>query len=286
MPAIGFKCPKENMEVPFEYCANKCECPCMSSPLLTQVIGEPKDRAPNSFHVTEIPTPEQIIYLKRTNLYYTSPFDKIWMVMGSGVHSLLEESAKTLDPERYEIEKEFMVDFGYATIKGRPDLYDRLRRDLLDYKTGKGYKASLLKQGVWEEKDSYLWQMNIYKLLAYPEAQSLTLEYIVKDWSIDMGIEFGIQPVEQIVVPIIPQAKAETIMQTWLQKHLTNINGDTQPAPCTQSDVWFNFNKRSKNFMVPVRCKYYCEVSHLCPQFAQYKKEESYAEKARVYPKR
>jgi len=280
----GFVCPYSGKDIPFEHCTDKCEVHCMSQPLLLSLISD-RTEVSDVFHVTELATPEQIVYLKRTNDYFVHPFNLIWAVLGSAVHTIIEGQRDKVSIERYVIENPFVVDFGYAKVRGRADIYDKESFILYDYKTMKGYKAKRLLAGEWKD-EPYMWQMNFYKKLAFPEAKVLMIEAIIKDWSRAMQDSDNLHPVERIEVPILSEAKVEAQLQEWLHKHVTNLSGDTKPIKCKQSDVWYNTNPRSKNCGVPLRCRDYCEVNSMCQQYRDYLDGVNDAERARVYPKR
>jgi len=284
MPCKGFICPYSGKDTPFDYCTSKCPINCMSQPLLMALIRENREE-PNVFHVTELATPEQIVYLKRTCDYFIHPFNLIWAVLGTAVHTIIEGQKDKLDPARYIMEESFEVDMGYAKIRGRADVYDTEAKILYDYKTMKGYKAKRLMDGEWKD-EPYMWQLNFYRKLAFPEAKTLMIEALIKDWSRAMQDSDNVHPIERVEVPILADEQVERQLQAWLHKHTTNLSGGTTPAPCKQSDVWFNTNPRSKNCGVPLRCRDYCEVSSKCQQYAQFLEGASDAERARVYPKR
>jgi hypothetical protein len=284
MGLIGFICPFSGQEVPFSHCSTDCHIHCMSQPLLMALMREQREVDNTKFHVTELPTPEQIVYLKRTCDYYSHPFNLIWAVLGTAVHTIIEGQKDKVDPNRYDIECPFEVDFGYAKVTGRADIYDKEAKILYDYKTIKAYKAKRLLEGEWEG-ESYLWQLNMYKALHFKDAESLMIEAIIKDWSPKIQDEDNIHPIERIVVPMLKQSKVEKQIRDWLAIHVHNLSNATY-KPCTKNDVWFQMNPRSKNYLVPLRCRDYCEVNKHCQQYRDYLNGVTDAEKSRVYPAR
>ena len=284
MPQVGFICPYSGQNVEHKQCMEDCNIQCMSQPLLMALMREYKDE-PNTFHVTELATPQQIVYLKRTQDYFVHPFNLIWAVLGTAVHTIIEGQKDRIPGDRYVIECPFVVDFGYAKVRGRADIYDTEAKILYDYKTIKAYKAKRLIEGEWEG-EPYQWQLNFYKVLKFYDAESLMIEAIVKDWSKDIQEKDDIHPIERILVPIIPSGQVEAQLQAWLQAHVNNINGKATPIPCTKNDVWYQANPRSKNCGVPLRCRDYCEVCGFCKQYKDYLAGETDAERSRVYPAR
>ena len=260
MPLIGLTCPKDSMNRTPAVCM-ACHG-CMSKPLLKAIIGEYREVKKERWSVTEILDPPQLVYLRRNRDYYCNPYSLVWAVFGSAVHNILQhhgDGSTEENPTQYEVEKKFEAPVCGITLVGKVDLWDKEEKALWDYKTIKEYSVLLMKKGVWDNK--YKDQMNIYKVYGFPTAEKLMLECIVKDHRADSECN----PVEDIEVPI--ENVAQVIIQTndLLRKHL-----DTQETgiftPCTDEERWINKNPRSKNYMIPLRCRDYCAVSSICPQ--------------------
>ena len=265
---IGFKCPADGSEKPFEYCIATCPKRCMSFPLLMALANGSRDVDPAEYHVTEILNPPQVVYYSRNFTYFSHPFSLIWAVFGSAFHALIEsqhEFIHALESEDFVVEKNFKADLGFAVLSGTADLYDKKTKTLWDYKTIKSYAVKLLLQGDFSG-NKYKDQMNIYRAYGFPEAEHLMIEAVVKDWSAAVQDKDRIRPVEDIAIPIEPLAYTIQHAVALTQEHV-NAQVSGKPRECTEDERWINKNPKSKNCGVPLRCRDYCPVSEFCPQF-------------------
>ena len=264
---VGFVCPADGSNKPFEHCISSCPKRCMSFPLLMALANGSREVQPGVYHVTEILNPPQVVYYSRNFPYYSHPFSLIWAVFGSAFHALIEsqhEFIRTLESEDYDVEKNFKADLGFATLSGTADLYDRKSKTLWDFKTIKSYAVKMMLQGDFSG-NKYKDQMNIYRAYGFPEAEHLKIEAVVKDWSAAVQDKDRILPVEDIDVPIdlVSNTVAMTVART--QEHVT-AQETGAPRLCTDEERWINTNPRSKNCGVALRCRDYCPVSAYCMQ--------------------
>ena len=134
---------------------------------------------------------------------------------------------------------------------GRVDHYDVENRALVDYKTVKGYFVKKLRKDGWSST-AYDDQLNLYRAIGYPEAKTLWLEVVVKDWSPSMQKKDDIHAFERIRVPIydpnVVLKKAVKKIEDSMESHVRD---------CTEEETWGM-----------VRCERYCEVGIAgeCPQ--------------------
>ena len=268
----GFYCPKTGAETPFEHCFNNCDRRCMSLPMLAAMANTSRATVDGVYHVTEILNPPQVVYLSRTKPYYAFPSSLVWMLFGTGFHTVMEKGHALLEEMgfggRFEAEKNFKVEVvDGVTLSGTPDLYDKQERTLYDYKTIKGYAVKLMKAGDFSG-NKYKDQLNIYRAYSCPEAERLVIEAVVKDWTGDMIFRDGVDQVEDIDVPIESVEATKEMVHNKIVIHELVRKTGTIP-PCTPEDQWVNTNPRSKNFGVPLRCKSFCPVNRVCPQYKE-----------------
>jgi len=226
-----------------------------------------RKREPGIYHVTEILNPPQVVYLSRNEEFFTDPTAMIWSMLGSGVHGVLEDAGKSLG-ERYSIERNFIVDFGFASLSGTPDVFDNETKTIVDYKTIKSYAAKKLKSGDFGG-NKYKDQLNIYAAYGFPEAEHLVIEAIVKDWTRAMYLKDGLMPIEDIVVPLEPRGKTEEMTQRLLQEHV-RAQETGQYRECSCEEIWISQNPRSPDFGMPLRCRDYCGVNASCKQWREF----------------
>jgi hypothetical protein len=236
----------------------------MSIPFLTHLIDSQREVEEGVYHVTEILNPPQVVYLSRNMNNFADPYSMVWAMLGTGVHGILAGVGEKLG-DRYEIEKNFIVDFGYAKLSGTTDLWDKDEKVLWDYKTIKSYAVKKLLAGDWSGS-KYADQLNIYAAYGYPEAKRLVIEAVVKDWSPSIQLKDGIRPIEDINVPMHPQGCTEMMVQALLQEHV-RVQKEGGPRPCTDEEIWITTNPRSPNCGIPLRCRDYCPASSVCLQY-------------------
>jgi len=270
----GFLCPRDPLDPHTEtnYCLGECVEPCLPRPLLA-MLAEARDVVEGVYSVTEILNPPQQVYLYRNNPIYIRPSERLWAVFGSAWHAAMERGMSLLGEDirkDFEVEKEchFEIDFGYAKLRGTPDLYQKSTKTLTDFKTIKAYAVKKMKAGDWSG-NNYLWQTNIYRAFRYPEAERILLECVVKDWSMEVQRRDNILEFETIKMPLLDLGKVEKFTQERLQEHVANQKDPSKIRPCTDEERWINTNPRSRNYGKAIRCMYYCPVASICPQLAE-----------------
>ena len=252
----GFICRRG--EVNFEYCINYCPSRCHPLPLLFALMAH-REVVPNVYSVTEILNPPQIVYLRRNRPYYNTIESLIWMTLGTAWHSVVEAQEESIVEHGlggiHGVEQAFEVNINGTTLTGRADYYDGETKTLWDFKTMKVYPVKKIMAGDWEDS-TYKEQLNIYKVYGFPGAEHLKIEAIVKDWAIRTK---DVRPLEVIDVPMMPESEVRNMTEMLLMEH-TNAQKSGRPRECTDEERWYRNG-------VYQRCKDYCAVSGVCPQY-------------------
>jgi hypothetical protein len=268
----GFYCPKTGAEVVFADCFKKCASRCMSMPMIAAMSKISRDTVDGVYHVTEILNPPQVVHLSRTREYFATPSSLVWMMFGTGFHTVMEGGHQRLEEmgfdQRFVAEKNFKAEVNGVILSGTPDLYDSEEKTLWDYKTMKGYAAKLMIAGDFSG-NKYKDQLNIYRAYAYPNAERLMVEAVIKDWTPDMAIRDGVEQIEDIEVPMEGVAETKEMVLNKIVTHELTRKTGTIP-PCSMDEQWVNMNPRSKNYGMPVRCKSFCPVSKVCQQYKEF----------------
>lgn len=267
----GLYCPKTGAEVHFNECVEICKHRCMSLPMLLAMANTSRETVEGVYHVTEILNPPQVVFLSRTKPYFAYPSSLIWMLFGTGFHTVMEKGhgliAELGCEGQFESEKNFKVEVDGVTLSGTPDLYDHNSKTLYDYKTIKGYAVKLMKAGDFSG-NKYKDQLNIYRAYAYPQAERLVIEAVVKDWSGDMLFRDNVDQIEDIEVPMDNINAVKDMVTNKVVIHELVRKTGTIP-PCSPEDQWVNMNPKSKNYGVPLRCKSFCPVNKVCAQYQE-----------------
>jgi hypothetical protein len=264
----GFMCPKNGADVDFDQCINACGARCMSLPMIMAMSATSRKPEDGVYHVTEILNPPQIVHLSRTTKYYSHPSSLVWMLFGTGFHTVMEKGHGLIPEGKFIAEKNFKAEVGGVILSGTPDLYDIEAKTLYDYKTIKTYAVKMMKQGNFDG-NKYKDQLNIYRAYAHPEAENLVIEAVVKDWTVDSELRDGISQIEDIPVPVSPVDEVKEMVLNKVVVHEMVRKGGRCPE-CSMEDQWVNMNPKSKNYGVPIRCRDFCPVNRVCEQWKEY----------------
>lgn len=139
------------------------------------------------FSVTSLLNPPHQRLLKRKfyNYLESDVEDKIWILFGKGVHSVMESGADPGDvcEKRYEHVLDVLVngEVIHVTISGAIDYYNSLLKKIQDYKTCSAYALTndRILQG-------YMWQLNFYAYMLRQkgiEVKGVEDIFFVKDYS-------------------------------------------------------------------------------------------------------
>lgn len=284
MSLVGFLCPRDNQNKKFSYCWTKCQKHCNPVPLLMSLSKQNREPESNVYHVTEILSTPQQVYLSRNNDYYVSPNSLVDMHVGSTWHEKIEktkEFVKELGLEdEYLMEQNFRKYFGIIDgkihevkegeepwneeeliiLSGTSDLYVKSTKTLWDYKVMKYYWTfKYLSEGKWDDS-TIPWQLNIYRVFQYPEAKEIKILCYLKDFKLNMTEKYGLEQVEELQVPMIPDHLVKEKVVSLLTEHVMTQK-TCKPRPCTEDEMWNN----------KVRCTHYCNVRDICKQFAEEK---------------
>lgn len=292
-PQVGFACPKSGRNEIFDFCFKECQNKCLPLPLLLSLSKQSRESESNIYHVTEILTPPQIVYLKRNFPYYITPNSLIDSHVGSAWHAKIEETkgfVKELGLENeYLMEKNFKKHFKefnkriielqnppsedvitsvyrneVITLSGTSDLYVKSTKALWDYKVMKYYYTfKYLSEGKWND-NTIPWQLNIYRVYQYPDAKEIKILCYIKDWKMNFPERYCVDQIEELQVPMIPDHLVREKVVSLLTEHVTTQK-TCKPRPCTEDEMW---NRK-------VRCTNYCNVRDICKQFSTWKEDES-----------
>ena len=103
--------------------------------------------------------------------------DSIWMIFGTAVHKILEESKEAKDELK---ETKIAYEFDGYTLSGQQDLYSESLKKITDYKTGSVWKV------IKDDWDDYRTQCLYYALLFRKigfECDNADIVYFIKDYS-------------------------------------------------------------------------------------------------------
>ena len=268
MSLSGFICPLDQSKVAFRYCQYDCKSRCMELPILLSLMSS-REVVPGVYSVTEILKPPRIVNYNRQVNHYSSPFDLMFMQLGTAFHSIVEGQRGQCPNHLFERQLYFEspIDLGERTIllRGTPDQYDENTHTLTDYKTSGYFAIKMLMGGKWDDSD-YKAQVNLYRRHRFPDCKKMQLVMLVKDFSRKLKHE-GIPPLVTITVPFVPDDELDRETKIRLFDILDGEDDWTKSRDCMDKERWKHWKTGEM-----VRCEDYCLVAPECPQFQGEKK--------------
>jgi len=279
---VGFICPRTNEKVLFEACF-ACVDHCHPLPLIIALMKR-RPVVPNRYSVTEILNPPRIIDFSRRYPYFAKLESLVWGTFGTAWHNVVERSkAKIIElglGDDYKIET-FMeapisTPAGDITLTGIADLYHVPPKHLWDFKTMKNFAIQKIRSSKSWDGQTYHWQVNLYRRHGFPETEMMLMECIIKDWSEAVQEKYHLKPVETLEIPFIRDEVLDEYVKAKVAYILECEKDPSLIRDCTEEETWFNRNPKSKNFNQHLRCKSYCVISELCPQYQKWLLENKY----------
>jgi len=219
--------------------------------------------------------------------------DRLWALMGSSVHGVIENNLNPFSEMPLEIE------IDGTTIRGRLDLLDE-DKILRDWKCTSVYSFLLGDKLDWEQ------QLNIYAYILRKtrhEVRGLTINAILRDWSkrkAEMENDYPPIAFVEKQIELWTMERAEAFIRERIRLHQLPT-----PPPCTADEKWEKPTKyalmqkgrkraiklyssqfeaetccdKEKKQYVELRagectrCKSYCAVRKFCPEGIKTQKE-------------
>ncbi len=267
---------------------SKDYCPIKGRISVTQLIGEPLVRNLKMKHHDDL-------------VYDVS--DRLQALIGNGLHFYLFE--KTTEDEDFAEEK--LVDtIGGWDFVGKCDNYSPENKSIIDFKTCKIW-AWIYRDEADSQINSYVKQMNCYvwqwRRRGF-EVNTAYLDLFFKDWAkTKASYEKNYPPCQfvRLEVPVWDFEKQERYIRERLEYHTTNRFTECSPISKWQSETryaamktggkralkLFDTKEEAQNFKSShkdvnkihiderlgecTKCKFYCDVSKVCPFYKETK---------------
>lgn len=263
------------------------------------------NKGESDISVTELIAPPQIRHLLKKHGGQGDAADRIWLLLGSAVHEILQKAR--LDDD-YIVEKRYYKDIPTdditngrvksVKIGGQIDLIHKPERLLQDYKVVGTYS---IQDGI---KPEWEIQTNIYRhLVTDTPIDKIQIVTILRDWKsgLTSDPDYPQTPVQILNVNVWEPEKVESYIKNRLVLHLGMELGDMD-IPCSKNERWYSEGKlavirkgakRAKRLFgegeieaamelkkkmgdkyiiqkrkgKSIRCNpMYCTVAHVCPQ--------------------
>lgn len=215
----------------------------------------------DSFSVTELLNPVQMIVLKRRHYkeIEIEAKDRLWVLLGSGVHRLLEDEEGIEKPER----------LGISVLgRGVSGKFDRIfDGKITDYKVT---SAFTLMYG--DREIEFILQLSLYRYLYYKVKGILLGKHgsiiaLLRDWA-ERNVGTHRYPTSN-AVELTYKLMSTQETGEWLEHKVSKVIKaeklkDEKLPECTPEERWFNEKKKTY-----VRCGKYCEASQFCHQLVR-----------------
>jgi len=248
-------------------------------------VSEERELKPNRLSVTDLINPPLIrqLKIKHWDEIEEDASDKLWLLLGKAVHSVLEAGAirNSLPEQKIEVE------IGGFTVVGVPDLWDK--EVISDYKITSVYSFLLGDKPEWEA------QLNIYAFLfdyCGFVVNRLEINAILRDWQKSkVKDDYPAIPFQQVNIPLWNKEKIEKYIKERVELH------SQEGTECSPMEKWerpttYRVMKKNRKTAVRVfedqqqaddliktdkdyyleirkgscvRCESYCLVRNYCP---------------------
>lgn len=277
----------------------------LPEPLVRAVSRHSHEHVPNTISVTSLIQPPQIraLTLKHDGELSEDAGDRIWALLGTLLHGVLERNAKGLKDTVTEEELSIEV-LGWRVI-GHYDLSEMV----LDGELLSDWKLTsvwAVKEGV---KPEWVSQLNIYAHLiraAGRQVNQIQIVAIGRDWSKNKAkfdTSYPQQQVKVMAVPLWTPEETQEFIEARVRLHQEAEKGSW--SDCTPEERWSrptiyalmkkgqkkavklfetraaaDFATAKDQYIVErpgesVRCESYCAVSGVCPQLKREKEAKS-----------
>jgi hypothetical protein len=198
------------------------------------VLSRNKLPVKGRYSVTDLigPPLPRILKMKHWDALTEDIADKLWMLLGSSVHYILEKGSpdNSLSEEKIETQKDGI------TIVGMSDLYHN--KKLEDYKVTSIYSFLLGDKPEWENQlNLYAW---IYRVALAFEVDGLNIHAILRDWVKSKAMndpDYPPIPFQTIAVPLWESERAEHYVGERIALHRAAEEHGYAPC-CTDEERW------------------------------------------------
>jgi len=275
----------------------------MTGPTFTNIHGLPQSiveavkndpyRGGGDISVTKLIDAPQIVRLQRKHKddITIDVSERIWSLLGQGVHSVLERAAND-ENEMVIAEKRLFFAVSGWILSGQFDVMDLTTGKITDYKVTTVYKR--------HGNDRWTQQLNILRWLAVKngyDIRELEIVAVFRDWrktDAQRKSDYPVAAIQTIVVPVWTMEETEQYIEERVALHQHAALGGR--VDCTDEDRWYDgttfaikkpgaaralkvtdnipdegdvpagyvVEKREGEYK---RCAHYCEVAPFCPQW-------------------
>jgi len=203
----------------------------LPEPLVRAVTWSDRDREGCDYTITELLRPARMVALERLHKdeITEDASDRLWMLLGSAGHSVLERSA-----HKGIVEERAIVEIDGFKIGGKLD-FGMTDTTLWDYKFTSVYAAKEGPKAEWEQ------QLNCYRYLAGEYGvyfDKLVIVAIFRDWSKAKASREQDYPQSQVKVMEVSFWPIEDVYEFIIERIESHEAAKTTLPQCTPEETW------------------------------------------------
>jgi len=197
---------------------------------------DPYSKGHADFSVTQLIDSPKISQLQEENNaeLEVDVADRVWALMGTAVHSILEGGAGPDDI----VEERIFVTVNGKVVSGAVDVLTPIgdSYEMDDYKLTRAWSV-MADKPEWEK------QLNTYRVMLHMNGKkidSLNIIAIIRDWSAkkaQFDRNYPQKPIIKIEIPIWPLDKAEAFLLERVTLHSAS-RAASEPFPCIDIERW------------------------------------------------
>jgi len=203
----------------------------LPEPLVRAVTWSDRDREGCDYTITELLRPARMVALERQHKdeITEDASDRLWMLLGSAGHSVLERSA-----HKGIVEERAIVEVDGLKVGGKLD-FGMTDTTLWDYKFTSVYAAKEGPKAEWEQ------QLNCYHYMAAEYGvwfSKIVIVAIFRDWSKSKASRDQDYPQSQVKVMELPRWTSAITLQFIRDRIKAHESAKTTLPQCTPEETW------------------------------------------------
>jgi hypothetical protein len=204
---------------------------------------DPGKRGEKYVTVTTLCNPPQLtkLFWQHQHELSEDASERIWSLLGQSVHSVIERAAASERTDHCLAEVRHYAEIDGWTIGGQCDLYDTLKRHVVDFKITSVWSAK------GDIKTSWNRQLNLLAWLLRKngyQVDSAEIVAILRDWSRTKATYDKDYP-ERAVTRIEAKFVSDEVIEKFIRSQLAELEKD-EPRDCQDEERW----KRGGEFAV------------------------------------
>lgn len=210
-------------------------------PVFEAIKNRPYDKGDSNISMTGLNTPVRVKRMmdELGDSLEIEASDSLYALDGSAMHAILEWAGKTLDPERYILERRLFAEVDGWKVSGQIDVMDLQEGLIQDYKKTSYWVA------IYGAKEEWTRQLNGYRWLAHKNGikiDKLEVWANFRDWKKESSWRDPKYPKaghKIIPITVLPLEETERYIKERVKAHKEGALIPSASMPkCSDEEVW------------------------------------------------